>query len=810
MSLLSKYLVENIIGNQIAIFGGGFKFPTIGHFNLIKKALETYPNLDEFLVYIGSGVRNGISQAESILIWEIYRKYLPSKVKFIPTSSPVRAIYDYAKEHPNENIKWILGSREGQESDFAEYIKRTSHSKKYPNIETINLVTTGDVVSGTKARSAAKVSKEEFYKYIPSELSPEEKLEVYKIVSDVLLENQVKETTFIGRLGLKWDKFLDALKNEKKETQEAFDLLLKSSKGEIQLSPEQKKQIVEQLKSTFKSIGFIGLLALPGGTVFLLLLKFLKLHKFVTPNSFKKEELHEKINYHDRLVKMAQRKDPDKLTDLGRTYLNEKTNPEGFELEDEFDYQGLHIMIENDKGSVRKGVNEDGTPWETKMIYPYGYISRTKAHDNEHVDCYVGDNRDSNVVFIVHQVVPETGEYDEDKVMLGFDEAEEAKQAYLDHYDSPDFFGSMTEMTFEQFKTSLKENKGKKLQENMDLNNKPVNVYQKIKNYISIITQDICNELGMPIPKIKLIISTNYILQNHSFGGYLPGENQIELAIKGRNCSDILRTLCHECYHGYQDFKGELNDESGDDGSEHENQANSFSGKKMREYNRKYPEILTLCLKNEDLYEEENRIKIKEYKTLYKEYVLTEIFDKDLPFITNTSPNNFIVSNNKDIEALYRFKLDSPELDVWSVHWNFTENNKNTTPEAWKQTTATSYKVLKQFIDKKNPKTIIISGDNDSKTSLYKSKSYYEKLENIFNNKYKIDNSSDFSLKMRLIGEIYKKSINEQVKSQKLDYTEILSKFENLNLYATSKIERWNAIKQKVKREILWELYDIK
>lgn len=135
-----------------------------------------------------------------------------------------------------------------------------------------------------------------------------------------------------------------------------------------------------------------------------------------------------------------------------------------FKLQGTIDYQGLHIKVENRKGSVRKGTDPDGKEWKTKMIYPYGYISRTKAADDEHVDCFVGDDRESDKVFVVHQVVPETGEYDEDKVMLGFDSATEAKQAYLKHYDSPKFFGSMTEMTFERFKESLKKNKGQKLE----------------------------------------------------------------------------------------------------------------------------------------------------------------------------------------------------------------------------------------------------------------------------------------------------------------------------------------------------------
>lgn len=140
-----------------------------------------------------------------------------------------------------------------------------------------------------------------------------------------------------------------------------------------------------------------------------------------------------------------------------------KKNPEGFDLEGELHFKGLDIKIENEKGSVRSGTSDNGKKWSTKMLYPYGYISRTMGTDGDHVDVFVGDNEKSDKVFIVHQVVPETGKHDEDKVMLGFDNAKQAKKAYLAHYDSPKFFGSMTEMTFEKFKESLKKHKGKKL-----------------------------------------------------------------------------------------------------------------------------------------------------------------------------------------------------------------------------------------------------------------------------------------------------------------------------------------------------------
>jgi len=69
----------------------------------------------------------------------------------------------------------------------------------------------------------------------------------------------------------------------------------------------------------------------------------------------------------------------------------------------------------------------------------------------------------SEQVFVVHQQVPDTKVYDEDKVMLGFDRAAEAKAAYVRQYDRPGFFQSMDEYDMLTFKQMLKDRKGMKL-----------------------------------------------------------------------------------------------------------------------------------------------------------------------------------------------------------------------------------------------------------------------------------------------------------------------------------------------------------
>lgn len=118
--------------------------------------------------------------------------------------------------------------------------------------------------------------------------------------------------------------------------------------------------------------------------------------------------------------------------------------------------QGLDIAVENPRGSTRSGKRPDGTEWEHSMSDHYGYIKRTTGADNEHIDTYIGSNPDSNQVFIVDQLDQESGNFDEHKVMLGFDSQEAATTAYQSNFDKGWKVGPIRTMDMEQFKNWLK------------------------------------------------------------------------------------------------------------------------------------------------------------------------------------------------------------------------------------------------------------------------------------------------------------------------------------------------------------------
>ena len=77
-----------------------------------------------------------------------------------------------------------------------------------------------------------------------------------------------------------------------------------------------------------------------------------------------------------------------------------------------------------------------------------------------------------------------------------------------------------------------------------------------------------------------------------TFGLYSNGDRTLQVALTGRHPNDILRTVAHELTHYKQDINDELNNDSGETGSDHENEANATAGIIMRHFNKQYPEYL--------------------------------------------------------------------------------------------------------------------------------------------------------------------------------------------------------------------------
>lgn len=101
-------------------------------------------------------------------------------------------------------------------------------------------------------------------------------------------------------------------------------------------------------------------------------------------------------------------------------------------------FGGYDFTVETPKGVTRSGKDEQGKPWSVTMHDTYGYILGKIGVDGDHIDMFINDAADLDIfdgnVYVVDQVNPETGEFDEHKVMYGYPSEEAATEAYLANY----------------------------------------------------------------------------------------------------------------------------------------------------------------------------------------------------------------------------------------------------------------------------------------------------------------------------------------------------------------------------------------
>lgn len=129
----------------VAIFPGGFKPPTRGHFEALEQLLHS---ANKGVIFIGKSPRDGIDQEMAYQIWNIYAPYLSKPVEIYKSPvTPLNSTYDYALTNPNTNI--IVGA--GPE-DSSRYNSFRKNPEKYPNVQILDIPLSGEGVRGTQTR----------------------------------------------------------------------------------------------------------------------------------------------------------------------------------------------------------------------------------------------------------------------------------------------------------------------------------------------------------------------------------------------------------------------------------------------------------------------------------------------------------------------------------------------------------------------------------------------------------------------------------------------------------------------------------
>ncbi len=104
-----------------------------------------------------------------------------------------------------------------------------------------------------------------------------------------------------------------------------------------------------------------------------------------------------------------------------------------------------------------------------------------------------------------------------------------------------------------------------------------------IKHFVQYVKKELNIQ---SLPSIKLIADKSFVSNYRSFGEYSPNKNYIKVFYLGRNLADVCRSLAHELIHHRQMELGMIQMDSGETGSEIENEANALAGIIMRDYGK--------------------------------------------------------------------------------------------------------------------------------------------------------------------------------------------------------------------------------
>jgi hypothetical protein len=158
----------------VVILPGGFKPPHKGHFEALKYLL-TKSGAKQAKVFIGKKERDGITQDQSLKIWNIYKKYIPANIEVVAVTgadkkgreaTPLSMTYDFIEDNKNNYTGFVVGAGE---EDLKRFKGLEANKEKYPNTTVVSIPPQFDRISGTATRKSIQDKKESALNFIPSE-----------------------------------------------------------------------------------------------------------------------------------------------------------------------------------------------------------------------------------------------------------------------------------------------------------------------------------------------------------------------------------------------------------------------------------------------------------------------------------------------------------------------------------------------------------------------------------------------------------------------------------------------------------------
>ena len=310
MNDLTKYLVESILqeaqGGIKVMLPGGFKPPHEGHF-MLAKGYADMPNVSEVVILITPKERDGITVQDAKQVWNTLLTGIPNiKVEETTYPSPLLAAYKYVEleAKPGDTIALGASSKGDDYARVKDFVAQHQEGGKYykNGVSVVELPfesskpllyrgrtdgKDGQPISASQLRAdLAAGDLANFKTNYPSIKSDSQIQSIYNTLKKNQPLTEVAIGDFIKKLNVRFKAFMTSVRAEGRETQKAFALIVQAAQGKRKLTAQEKTQVGDQMKEALKSAGLVAASVLPGGTIYFILVRLLKLDDYVYPKRF--------------------------------------------------------------------------------------------------------------------------------------------------------------------------------------------------------------------------------------------------------------------------------------------------------------------------------------------------------------------------------------------------------------------------------------------------------------------------------------------------------------------------------------------
>ena len=606
---LAKILLEQD-KQTIALFPGAFKPPHKGHVDVVKKLLD---KADQVVVLVSPKMRDGVSAEESVAVWNLYKKLFdgPVEVRISANDSPVGEVYDVVKN--NLDTDFIVAFGKGEESRYAKMADQ-------PNATVFD----GGTIEGANATNLrmaiASNNTEEIAKYLPTGVTVEEFLTAIsekpiekpaeEIPAEPAPEAPLQESPPVDDMNDDYYNYVESNRDKIEKIAQVFnypidDMLLAFQGGKpvvmsddmwsaLENSESHKIKdleaaIAHALKLGINPRPYIdqikkkkemplplvlqyspGKFYLVGGEVVLSILKALGaipevLIGNITP---KTQTLPEPIfeNLFGSKIQNSIKEDIEYYGMISEYQIN---LGDVYDYKKENNFYNFYDEVNNSNVVVKLKPNSDLVEFKFYPVNKDGKVlgfSKLK-HYNPKV---------MNTVFkiFLNEILPN---YNKVLIQPAGNIRYRLFRALLNNKLSKQDYDIVVKDEIDQpyIIVNKKESAQGKLNESQT-----ATLGEFIKYAIK--------NLNIQKPPSGLTVSydTNAARERSSFGTFNPENDKIWLYVGNRNMADILRTLAHELVHRKQHEDGRINYESGETGSEIENEANAQAGILLRNFGK--------------------------------------------------------------------------------------------------------------------------------------------------------------------------------------------------------------------------------